>query len=109
MPTELLEQAIGTITQDVAQQRQENSELKQQLERAIEEFNAYRTQSEMLRQALEFHCIANKQIADALPQRRQTIDQLLNRIKSDLSEVDRLLKEARQKHEETIAKVPLTF
>lgn len=109
MPTELLEEAIETLAQEIEIQQQDNAQQKQQLDQLIEEFNAYRLQSEMLRQALEFHCAANEQIANALPQRKKTIDQLLKQTQGNLKEIDRLLKEARSEHEQTIAKVPLTF
>lgn len=103
-----VQEAGAIVIGDLAKQQQEYNRQRSELDAAIERFNAYILENEMLRQALEAHCMSNQNVAKNLPHGTE-IDRVLASVRMELERVDRLLVQARQDHENKFLRAPITF
>jgi chromosome segregation ATPase len=104
-----LSQVLSSVLIDLEQQRAEFEKTRQQLQKAVQDFNQYQNATAQIESHLKSHYESNYKLGQILPVNHQKVDHLLKTIKQNLGELDQELIKAQIENEQSQQKTIVTF
>lgn len=96
---------LSSVLTDLEKQRAEFEQTRQQLQKAVQDFNQYQTATAQMQSHLNSHYQSNQELGQILPVNHQRVNNLIKMIQQNLVELDQELVNAQRENERSRQKL----